>query len=112
MRNSVPYDTSRSFLLTFYRTSAILLSMDNRAEIPYGTLDLMVLKTLDTLGPQHGYGIARRIERSEEHTSELQSLRHLVCRLLLEKTKDRAGRLAQPGGRPGPAVCRWPVTRL
>src|SRR5262245_65307116 len=26
-------------------------------------------------------------ERSEEHTSELQSLRHLVCRLLLEKTK-------------------------
>src|SRR5947199_3343246 len=27
--------------------------------------------------------------RSEEHTSELQSLRHLVCRLLLEKKKDR-----------------------
>src|SRR5262245_64225967 len=29
----------------------------------------------------------RRHERSEEHTSELQSLRHLVCRLLLEKKK-------------------------
>src|SRR5947199_1685586 len=29
----------------------------------------------------------RRIPRSEEHTSELQSLRHLVCRLLLEKKK-------------------------
>src|SRR5437899_8621423 len=29
-------------------------------------------------------------ERSEEHTSELQSLRHLVCRLLLEKIKERA----------------------
>src|SRR5438045_5532069 len=28
---------------------------------------------------------ARRLSRSEEHTSELQSLRHLVCRLLLEK---------------------------
>src|SRR5258705_5903926 len=28
-------------------------------------------------------------DRSEEHTSELQSLRHLVCRLLLEKKKDR-----------------------
>src|SRR5947199_931239 len=28
---------------------------------------------------------ARSVERSEEHTSELQSLRHLVCRLLLEK---------------------------
>src|SRR5205814_9922013 len=30
---------------------------------------------------------ARRVVRSEEHTSELQSLRHLVCRLLLEKKK-------------------------
>src|SRR5205814_10480628 len=29
-----------------------------------------------------------RVERSEEHTSELQSLRHLVCRLLLEKKKN------------------------
>src|SRR5262245_63947334 len=32
--------------------------------------------------------IAARRERSEEHTSELQSLRHLVCRLLLEKKKN------------------------
>src|SRR5437899_4347970 len=32
---------------------------------------------------------ARRTHRSEEHTSELQSLRHLVCRLLLEKKKTR-----------------------
>ena len=31
--------------------------------VPYGTLDLMVLKTLDTMGPLHGYGIARRIEQ-------------------------------------------------
>src|SRR5437899_5412429 len=29
------------------------------------------------------------VERSEEHTSELQSLRHLVCRLLLEKKKEK-----------------------
>ena len=33
------------------------------ADIPYGTLDLMVLKTLDAIGPLHGYGIARRIEQ-------------------------------------------------
>ena len=33
------------------------------AEVPYGTLDLMVLKTLAGLGPLHGYGIARRIEQ-------------------------------------------------
>jgi len=32
-------------------------------EIMPGTLNLMVLKTLDTLGPLHGYGIARRIEQ-------------------------------------------------
>ena len=36
------------------------------AEVPYGTLDLMVLKTLAALGPQHGYGIARRIEQVAE----------------------------------------------
>src|SRR2546430_7354498 len=36
-------------------------------------------------------GAAREIERSEEHTSELQSQSNLVCRLLLEKKKD-AGR--------------------
>src|ERR1039458_10406509 len=34
--------------------------------------------------------------RSEEHTSELQSLRHLVCRLLLEKTKPESRRSAAP----------------
>lgn len=33
------------------------------ADIPYGTLDLMVLKTLEAMGPLHGYGIARRIEQ-------------------------------------------------
>ncbi len=33
------------------------------SSVPYGTLDLMVLKTLDAMGPQHGYGIARRIEQ-------------------------------------------------
>jgi PadR family transcriptional regulator, regulatory protein PadR len=36
------------------------------AEVPYGTLDLMVLKTLAAMGPLHGYGIARRIEQMVE----------------------------------------------
>src|SRR5436853_5673503 len=39
--------------------------------------------------PQLGGKIVARLFRSEEHTSELQSLRHLVCRLLLEKKKHR-----------------------
>lgn len=45
--------------------------MDNRSEVPYGTLDLMVLKTLDALGTLHGYGIARRIEQVAEGALEL-----------------------------------------
>ena len=37
--------------------------MDARSTILQGTLDLMVLKTLEQLGPLHGYGIARRLEQ-------------------------------------------------
>jgi transcriptional regulator len=37
-----------------------------RLEFLQGTLDLMVLKTLETMGPLHGYGIARRIEQVSE----------------------------------------------
>ena len=36
---------------------------EGRTDVIQGTLDLMVLKTLDVMGPQHGYGIARRIEQ-------------------------------------------------
>ena len=41
------------------------------AQVPYGTLDLMVLNTLDTMGPQHGYGIARRIEQVSEDALQI-----------------------------------------
>lgn len=37
--------------------------MAEKAELLQGTLDLMVLKTLEAMGPLHGYGIARRIEQ-------------------------------------------------
>lgn len=37
--------------------------MKQRTDVRQGTLALMVLKTLDVLGPLHGYGIARRIEQ-------------------------------------------------
>ena len=36
---------------------------ENKSDVLQGTLDLMVLKTLESMGPQHGYGIARRIEQ-------------------------------------------------
>lgn len=37
--------------------------MGNKNDVWLGTLGLMVLRTLATMGPQHGYGLARRIER-------------------------------------------------
>jgi len=42
-----------------------------KSEVLQGTLDLMVLKTLDSLGPLHGYGIARRIEQLSEEMLQL-----------------------------------------
>jgi transcriptional regulator len=38
-----------------------------KLDVWQGTLALMILKTLQTLGPLHGYGIARRIEQTSEH---------------------------------------------
>jgi len=38
--------------------------MGDKTDVWQGTLALMVLKTLETLGPLHGYGIARRIEQT------------------------------------------------
>lgn len=38
-----------------------------KKDVWQGTLALMVLKTLDAMGPQHGYGIARRIEQTSEN---------------------------------------------
>ena len=42
-----------------------------RVEVLQGTLDLMVLQTLESMGPQHGYGIARRIEQVSEDILKL-----------------------------------------
>jgi PadR family transcriptional regulator PadR len=47
--------------------------MNDTKEVWQGTLAIMVLKTLDAMGPQHGYGIARRIERISE---DLLSVNH------------------------------------
>jgi transcriptional regulator len=43
----------------------------DRSEVLQGTLDLLVLKTLDALGPLHGFGIARRIEQLSEDLLQL-----------------------------------------
>jgi transcriptional regulator len=44
---------------------------EEKSEVLQGTLDLMVLKTLHALGPQHGFGIARRIEQLSEDVLQL-----------------------------------------
>jgi PadR family transcriptional regulator PadR len=42
-------------------------NMKNKADVWQGTLALMVLKTLETMGSMHGYGLARRIEQTSAH---------------------------------------------
>jgi len=44
---------------------------ETRTDVLQGTLDLLVLKTLETMGPLHGWGIARRIEQVSENTLRL-----------------------------------------
>jgi transcriptional regulator len=45
--------------------------MKDKMDVWQGTLALMVLKTLNVLGPQHGYGIAKRIEQTSGHLLEI-----------------------------------------
>src|SRR5205814_8236198 len=74
----------------------------SREEIPMSRIDALVQdflaqKKIAVVGVSDkretgcnlGYRRFKEAGRSEEHTSELQSLRHLVCRLLLEKKKQR-----------------------
>jgi PadR family transcriptional regulator, regulatory protein PadR len=59
---------------------------ENKTEILQGTLDLMVLRTLDIMGPMHGYGIARRIEQvSEDSLLVNQGTIYLCLVRLLQK---------------------------
>lgn len=64
----------------------------NRSEVLQGTLDLMVLKTLEAMGPLHGYGLARRIEQLSENIFQLNqgtiyaSLARLVQRGWISST--------------------------
>ena len=45
--------------------------MADKSDVLQGTLDLMVLQTLDAMGPVHGYGLARRIEQISEDVLQL-----------------------------------------
>jgi PadR family transcriptional regulator PadR len=54
-----------------------------RSEILQGTLDLMVLKTLDAMGPMHGYGLARRIEQMSEDALQVNQGTVYLCLIRL-----------------------------
>jgi PadR family transcriptional regulator, regulatory protein PadR len=56
---------------------------DSKSEILQGTLDLMVLKTLDAMGPMHGYGIARRIEQLSEEALQINQGTIYLCLIRL-----------------------------
>ena len=45
------------------KLSKVDMSKQQQEEVPYGTLDLLILKTLESMGKLHGYAIARRIEQ-------------------------------------------------
>jgi PadR family transcriptional regulator len=57
--------------MTRHRPAAPRASSDGRTEVLQGTLDLMVLKTLEALGPLHGYGIARRLEQVSDELLQM-----------------------------------------
>ena len=56
---------------------------DAKSDILQGTLDLMVLKTLDAMGPMHGYGIARRIEQISEDALQINQGTIYLCLIRL-----------------------------
>jgi PadR family transcriptional regulator PadR len=59
---------------------------DDKHDILYGTLGLMVLKTLEALGPLHGYRIARRVEQISGHHLTLNQGTLYPALLKLEQT--------------------------
>jgi PadR family transcriptional regulator PadR len=56
---------------------------ESKSEILQGTLDLMVLKTLEAMGPLHGYGIARRIEQLSEEVLRVNQGTIYLCLIRL-----------------------------
>ena len=56
---------------------------ETKSEILQGTLDLMVLKTLEAMGPMHGYGLARRIEQVSDSALQINQGTIYLCLIRL-----------------------------
>ena len=67
--------SSKDLLTSLPQPSNLYLSerdmSKSKSEVPYGTLDLLILKTLETMGTMHGYLIARRIEQVSQEALKL-----------------------------------------
>ena len=61
--------------------------MPDKSDVLQGTLDLMILKTLESMGSLHGYGIARRIEQVSSDTLSLNQGTIYPALLRLEQRK-------------------------
>ena len=66
--------------------------VEPRSAILQGTLDLMVLKTLEQMGPLHGYGIARRIEQVGEQAVIVNQGTIYLCLVRLLQKRWISGR--------------------
>src|SRR2546429_3980469 len=98
------------FLLFFF----LMIRRPPRSTLfPYTTLFRSRLHRRDDVRPERARGHAPRLphHRSEEHTSELQSRLHLVCRLLLEKKKKKPTKPTQPRTRHSHSSCRSKYAR-
>jgi len=60
---------------------------NDKTDVLQGTLDLIVLKTLESMGPQHGYGIARRVEQISQDALQLNQGTLYPALLRLEQRK-------------------------
>src|SRR2546430_10831008 len=79
-----PYTT---LFRSFQMGVAVRTQGDQRALAP------AIKQTIERLGPRRPVTNVQTLDRSEEHTSELQSQSNLVCRLLLEKKKNTVNAL-------------------
>src|SRR5205814_10724156 len=89
-------DTPKALLLS-HKESVILIwptNMSTKPEVWQGTLALMVLKTLNAMGRQHGYGIARRIEQTSDN---LLSINHGTLYPVLLKLEQEGAIAAEWG---------------
>src|SRR5205814_7659573 len=89
---SLPALRKRRVFSNAHRKTDLLYTILRNAALKYQSEETKTIYPLREVAARYGVSISmvsaayQRLEkRSEEHTSELQSLRHLVCRLLLEK---------------------------